>query len=193
VAAYQETLNLRIALCFNNYYGLLGQYSTITCENVTFNQGTQLAYNASTPSTFSLTNCLVTGFSHTNATLLLTNGVSVGCYGNYVGFYLLSGSKIISEGTPTTLNQLVRYRTVQESPISLSEPWSHTISCHWAEQPSGKSMSVCTRSSGIRHRLPTGRGDHPDICPGPSSSRHLLPQSLGTTAMWRCSTLFLGS
>jgi hypothetical protein len=53
-------------------------------------------------------------------TLVLTNGVALGMYGNY-GINLGSGAKIIGQGTATTLNRLVRYQSVQE----LSTNWGN--------------------------------------------------------------------
>jgi hypothetical protein len=261
VNTYGAAFQLRNALSYNSYYGLVAQYSTLSAENATFNTGSRLIYNVIS-SAISFTNCLIVAYSDssgysgspnrtvvptngvfqavkggghylpadspfrdlgttnihaglltdlksrttvaplvlttditvpttlapcagrdldtpdlgyhydpldylvsnlnvTNATLLLTNGVAVGCYGNYMGFYLLAGSKIISEGTPTTLNQLVRYRTVQESPISLSEPWSHTISCTGSYSPAPEirarftRFSMLTPGSGSAHIIPT--------------------------------------
>lgn len=77
---------------------------------------------------------LVSGLSLTNVSLLLTNGVALGYYGSY-GINLFAGGKLISEGRPTLLNRVVRYRTVQEGPISSSEPWSHAISCGGSYSP----------------------------------------------------------
>jgi hypothetical protein len=51
----------------------------------------------------------------TNATLLLTNGVAVGVYGQK-GITLRTGAKFVSESSPTRLNRLVRYTAVQEQP-----------------------------------------------------------------------------
>jgi hypothetical protein len=64
-SCYQATNNLRNALCYNSSYGLVGQYSTITAENVTFSVGTQLIYNIAS-SSFFLTNCLIAAFSNTS-------------------------------------------------------------------------------------------------------------------------------
>ncbi|MBI3418002.1 MAG: hypothetical protein HY043_22155 [Verrucomicrobia bacterium] len=50
-----------------------------------------------------------------NLTLVLTNGFSVAVYGTK-GLTVKAGAKLISEGTPTALNRLVRYQTVQEQP-----------------------------------------------------------------------------
>ena len=47
-----------------------------------------------------------------SATLILTNGVSIGVYGDS-GIMLQSGAKLISEGRPETLNRLVKFNTVQ--------------------------------------------------------------------------------
>ena len=48
--------------------------------------------------------------------LTLTNGVAVGIYGTN-GLALQSGASLASEGSPTSLNHLVRYSAVQEQPI----------------------------------------------------------------------------
>jgi alpha-tubulin suppressor-like RCC1 family protein len=57
-------------------------------------------------------------FTITNATLTLTNAVAIGSYYE-VGIWLQDGSQIISAGSPTELNRLVRYTTVQEQPLKL--------------------------------------------------------------------------
>jgi alpha-tubulin suppressor-like RCC1 family protein len=57
--------------------------------------------------------CVVSNLSVTNATLKLTNGVGIAFYGSS-GFRLQDGARLISEGTPTALNHLVRYSSVQE-------------------------------------------------------------------------------
>src|SRR6266699_4158759 len=51
-----------------------------------------------------------------STTLTLTNGVAVAIYGTN-GLALQSGARLVSEGTPTSFNRLVRYNTVQEQPI----------------------------------------------------------------------------
>ncbi len=50
------------------------------------------------------------------SSLTLTNGVAVATYGTN-GLALQSGASLASEGTPTSLNHLVRYHAVQEQPI----------------------------------------------------------------------------
>ncbi|MBI3414406.1 MAG: hypothetical protein HY043_03655, partial [Verrucomicrobia bacterium] len=50
---------------------------------------------------------------NSGVTLVLTNGVAIAAYGNK-GLTMQSGSKLISEGTPTALNRLTRFHTVQE-------------------------------------------------------------------------------
>jgi hypothetical protein len=145
VAGYQGTLNLRNALCCNNYYGMLGQYSTLTAENVTFDQGTQLAYNASPPSTFSLTNCLVTGFSNTNGYtgsfnqfLASSNGVYQAAGGG--GHYLSAGSPYRGAGTTNLYSQLLsdlRSRTTY--PLVCSAPSrSQLLSTHKCPEASAR-------------------------------------------------------
>jgi len=64
-----------------------------------------------TPLDFALQNA-----SFTNAHLTLLPGTAVATYsldGNY-GIYLTSGSQMVSTGTPTNMNRIVRYNTVQE-------------------------------------------------------------------------------
>ena len=51
----------------------------------------------------------------TNATLLLTNGVAIGGFGNY--FLNFGGSgNVVSEGKPDHLNRIATYNSVQEQP-----------------------------------------------------------------------------
>ncbi len=52
----------------------------------------------------------------TNATLTLTNGVGVAVFGTN-SLALQSDSTLVSVGTPTTLNHLVRYQCVQEQAV----------------------------------------------------------------------------
>lgn len=49
----------------------------------------------------------------TNATLTLTNGVSVGFYGSF-GFILKTGAAFASEGTQDKMNHIVHYQAVQD-------------------------------------------------------------------------------
>ena len=57
------------------------------------------------------------GLNLTNsATLTLTNGVAIGCYG-IKGTIMRNSGKFVSEGTPVNLNRLVRYQMVQEQPV----------------------------------------------------------------------------
>jgi hypothetical protein len=51
----------------------------------------------------------------TNATLILTNGVSIANYG-LLGTLLINGSKLYSTGTPDRMNTIARYETFQEVP-----------------------------------------------------------------------------
>ena len=52
----------------------------------------------------------------TNSTLTLTNGVGIAVFGS-TSLALQSGSALVSVGTPTALNRIVRYQCVQEQPI----------------------------------------------------------------------------
>ena len=56
------------------------------------------------------------GLNLTNSTLTLTNGVAVGIYG-IKGTSLRTGAKFVSEGTPASMDRVVRYQTVQEQPV----------------------------------------------------------------------------
>lgn len=58
----------------------------------------------------------ISGNVLSNATLVLTNGVSVAVYGPK-GIELQTGAKIYSGGTPNSLNHIVHYQTVQEQPV----------------------------------------------------------------------------
>ncbi len=51
-----------------------------------------------------------------NVSVTLTNGVAVGLYGTQ-GTLLQNASKLISEGTPSAMNRLTRYSTVQEQAV----------------------------------------------------------------------------
>jgi hypothetical protein len=57
-------------------------------------------------------------YTITNATLTLSNGVAIANY-NEPGIWLQDGSQLISVGSPTALNRIVRYLTVQEQPVKL--------------------------------------------------------------------------
>src|SRR5207245_684211 len=64
-----------------------------------------------------------------NCTLLLTNGVALGMNvypGNYA-FRLNAGAKIISQGSPTRPNVLVRPYSVQEQPSMAASGWGPTF------------------------------------------------------------------
>jgi len=52
----------------------------------------------------------------TNATLTLTGGVAVAAF-NSTGFWLQPNSHLISAGSPTARNTIVRYNLVQEQPV----------------------------------------------------------------------------
>ncbi len=55
--------------------------------------------------------------SVSNATLLLTNGVSVAYYDN-LGLWLQDGASLVSQGSPTQRNYLAYYGAVQEQPLN---------------------------------------------------------------------------
>jgi hypothetical protein len=74
------------------------------------------------------------GLNLNNATLTLTNGVAIGIYGTR-GTCLLSAAQFVSQGTPNTLNRLVRYPAVQEQSIA------------WGATGSGKSLLNLTTNA----------------------------------------------
>ncbi len=263
VNVYQGAFQLRNALSCNAHYGLVGQYSTVSAENATFDTGYQLIYNVAS-STFSLANCLivayanssgysgscnqtvsspegvfevggggahylpagspyrnagtaninaglladlktrttvaplllstnftlpttlgpciardadtpdlgyhydpldylVSGLAVTNSSLLLTNGVAVGCSGA-VGINLLAGSKLISEGSPTRLNRIAGYRTVQEGSTADPEPSSQSISCDSSYSPPPELYARFTEFS---------------LLPSQNSAAHIVAPSSG--------------
>lgn len=57
------------------------------------------------------------GLNLISATLTLADGVAVANYGTK-GTVLRNGAQFVSEGTPTALNRLTRYTTVQEQPLA---------------------------------------------------------------------------
>ena len=59
----------------------------------------------------------VFGVGVSNATLLITNGVAIATFGT-VGIYLENGGKLISAGTPLSLNRFFPYYAVQEQPTN---------------------------------------------------------------------------
>ncbi len=61
-------------------------------------------------------NCWVT-----NATLTLTNGVAFAGFGS-PGFWLMGGSRLVSEGSPLRMNRFIRYAGVQEIPQAWGTP-----------------------------------------------------------------------
>jgi hypothetical protein len=72
----------------------------------------------------------------TNSTITLNPGTVVGLYSptnagnNYYGIGLSDGAKIFSEGSPTNLNRIVRYNTVQEQGTTTwnTTPVDHILS-----------------------------------------------------------------
>jgi concanavalin A-like lectin/glucanase superfamily protein len=61
----------------------------------------------------------VSGLAVESATLVLTNGVAMGAYGDS-GIWLKDGARLVSEGTPLNRNHISRYNTVQEQPVILA-------------------------------------------------------------------------
>lgn len=95
----------------------------------------------------------------TNATLTLTNGVSVGLYGTN-GLLLRNGSKLHSTGRPDAMNILVRYQSVQEDPAtSFGATSAGTMSLVYVTAPSTdpevqfrfSRANVIAASDGQRH------------------------------------------
>src|SRR6185369_13457156 len=72
---------------------------------------------------------VVSGRTLTNSTLTLTNGVALATYGssNSYGVFIRAGGNLVSEGSPTRLNHITRYNTVQEQ---ASTNWSASTVAH---------------------------------------------------------------
>ena len=86
---------------------------------------------------------VVSGRMLTNSTLTLTNGVVLGTYGSSSSYeiYIRKGGNLVSEGSPTNLNQIVRYNTVQEQATT-----------NW----SAASVADCISISGDTSPVPQG-------------------------------------
>jgi hypothetical protein len=66
---------------------------------------------------YAVIDCLANGLEPTGG-ITLTNGVVVGCAGTS-GLRIYYSLPMVSEGTPTVLNRIVSYATVQEQPVSI--------------------------------------------------------------------------
>ncbi len=95
---------------------------------------------------------LASNVSLTAVTLMLTNGAALGLHGS-TGIELFGGGKIVSEGTPVSLNRIVRYNTVQENPIA-SDSYIHLIYCAGSYSPTPEVQLRFTQSS----LLPSNNG-----------------------------------
>jgi alpha-tubulin suppressor-like RCC1 family protein len=81
---------------------------------------------------------VVSGRTLTNSTLTLTNGVVLGTYGasGSYGIFIASGGQFISGGSPTDLNRIVRYNTVQEQATT-----------NWSSSSVAPSIKIASSSS----------------------------------------------
>jgi hypothetical protein len=81
---------------------------------------------------------VVSGRTLTNSTLTLTNGVVLGTYGasGSYGIFIASGGQFISGGSPTDLNRIVRYNTVQEQATT-----------NWSSSSVAPSIKIASNSS----------------------------------------------
>src|SRR5207244_11989741 len=98
------------------------------------------------------------GLNLTNSTLILTNGVAVGIYGQK-GTTLRAGAKFISEGAPLNLNRLVRYQAVQEQPVLWGAVASSMVDVNSSTSPELRlrftDVSLLADSIGRRSVLPS--------------------------------------
>ena len=80
---------------------------------------------------------VVNGMTLTN-TLTLTNGVALGAYGSSSSYGIsISGTgKLISGGSPTSLNHIVRYSTVQEQSTT-----------NWSSSTVGPSVKIASANA----------------------------------------------
>jgi hypothetical protein len=87
---------------------------------------------------------VVSGRSVSGCTLTLTNGVALGTYGNSssYGISIDQGGNLVSQGTASNLNQIVRYNTVQEQATT-----------NWSASTVGDSVEITDETA----PLPTAR------------------------------------
>jgi hypothetical protein len=97
--------------------------------------------------------------------LLLTNGVVVGTYGSLstYGIRIQAGGKLISESSPTNLNRIVRYNTVQEQ---ASTNWSSSTVAPAVSVSSGTAPAPQARFAFTTWSLLGGNGNHFYGAPG---------------------------
>jgi len=105
-------------------------WTTDFTTNVTFT--TQATRDTDTPDLgyhYEPIDYVVSGRTLTNATLTLTNGVALGTYGpsSTYGVAIRKGGNLVSGGSATGLNQIVRYNTVQEQ---VNTNWSSSTVAH---------------------------------------------------------------
>ncbi len=86
---------------------------------------------------------VVSGRTVTNSTVTLTNGVAIGTYGTggSYGIYIRKGGNLVSKGSATNLNHIVRYNTVQEQSTT-----------NWSDS----TAADCIKSSADSGTLPKG-------------------------------------
>jgi hypothetical protein len=97
-----------------------------------------------------------------NATLTLGTGTVLGIYGGSAqpGLVLLDGAKLISEGTPTDPNRLVRYNLVQEQAVT---NWSASTVGRIVSSPSPYATNLLASELRLRFTYfgtPAGGSDH---------------------------------
>lgn len=105
------------------------------------------------------------GLNLTNATLTLTNGVAVAIYGPG-GTTLRNGAKFVSEGSPSSLNHLVRYNAVQEQPVLWG---TFASSMHLLELNAGSTVQAILRFTDV------------SLLADSSSRRRILSSTVGST------------
>jgi transposase len=96
----------------------------VVLSNVTFSANTNLAPQAARDTDvpdlgfhYDAIDFAMKEVAVTNATLTLTNGVSVALFGSKA-MILRQNGKVVSEGAPLALNRLTQYQAVQEQPVA---------------------------------------------------------------------------
>jgi hypothetical protein len=138
-------------------------YPPIVCSNVTVTVNTtlkpQAARDTNTPDLgfhYDPLDYLVYGYIVTNSVLTITDGAAIGYY-SAAGFWLQSGSSLISIGTPQAPNWITRYQSVQEQSLLLGS----TSPVNAYTSPYGNGLPRPTMQCRFtKFTCPSGGGNH---------------------------------
>ncbi|MEI6780000.1 MAG: hypothetical protein WCQ21_03680, partial [Verrucomicrobiota bacterium] len=114
----------------------------IVCSNVVISADTTLAPQAQRQGgvpdlgyAYDPLDYAFTGVRLTNAVLRLLPGTTIATFGATYGIGLLSGSQLISEGTPTSLNRVARFSLVQEGSNTNWNGGGTSVAGNWLGGP----------------------------------------------------------